>query len=261
MAKDKKNEVVEEEEYYETGSSSDEDSDDDDSSEYEEVEEEVVTVPKRNSKKSTRALLPCDNYRVDIDAPTFGTCKCGWPKMAHESKPENKAAEALSKLHHDKTEVAPASGGPCMNFRLDVTASEFGMCKCGYRQSEHKAKADNPARRALQSLKVTAAMKPAVKADRPCDNYVADVTASEFGMCVCGWHKSEHGKKEEDAAAKMLRDLHERNKHVNESADRVALGIEDGPDAGSAAKKSSDAPTPQGVDSSTPAKKGCCIVM
>lgn len=25
----------------------------------------------------------CDNYRVDMTHATFGTCKCGKPKMAH----------------------------------------------------------------------------------------------------------------------------------------------------------------------------------
>ena len=29
----------------------------------------------------------CDNYRVDIIAATFGTCRCGFPKAAHQGGP------------------------------------------------------------------------------------------------------------------------------------------------------------------------------
>eukprot|EP01052_Picozoa_sp_SAG31_P038346 SAG31_NODE_5106_length_2740_cov_6.966538_2_plen_296_part_00 len=33
---------------------------------------------------------------------------------------------------------------------------------------------------------------PASKADGPCDNFRIDLTASEFGMCKCGWKKADH---------------------------------------------------------------------
>ncbi|GBG25116.1 Hypothetical Protein FCC1311_013342 [Hondaea fermentalgiana] len=240
--------VVEEYEY-ETDSGSDSDSD----GEYEEVvEEEVVEVKKPSKNAPQKAAVPCKNYRVDTTADKFGTCKCGWDKTAHETKGENKAAQALSRLRSGKgNDGAFSSGdGPCQNFRVDVTADKFGMCKCGYHQSEHKEKADNPARRALQSLRSTSSSKPMTPDGKPCHNYVADVKADRFGMCVCGFHKSEHGEKQEDAAAAMLRNLHERNKAHNDEADRAALGIKDAGNSG-----------PQASNGAAPSGGGCCVVM
>lgn len=52
---------------------------------------------KRDREKVELMKHPCDHYRVNMQAETFGECMCGWPKAAH-------TAEALAKkVEKEKT--------------------------------------------------------------------------------------------------------------------------------------------------------------
>lgn len=179
---------------------------------------------------------PCQNFRLDTTAG-FGMCKCGHPKAAHKEKEKNKAAEMLSKLKEkNKRELDNLEGivepddGPCNKFRVDTTANEFGMCKCGFTRNDHSSQATNKAKQALDRLKSSNLDKykdivTNLNDDGPCHNYRVDVSASEFGLCHCGHKKEDHTHKEENAAAKMLRNLRETNKAKNEKENQEAIGI------------------------------------
>lgn len=240
----------------------DEDEYETDSGAEEEEEEEVVAAPAPKAAKASKAKAkapdanPCKNYRVDTKAVKFGDCKCGWAKTDHIAKGENKAAKALRKLQ-SKSNVAtdePAGSGdsPCQHFRIDVTASSFGMCKCGFSQSDHGETKINPARAALKSLK--SVKVTVVKSDHACENYRVDPRATEFGLCHCGFKKADHSEKEEDAAHAMLRRLKEKNKSKHELEDQLAAG---GPATGRSGSKASAGLT----SGASPSGGGCCIVM
>jgi len=253
MSSAKTQEVVEY--VYETAS------DDDSGDEYEEEEEEVVIVKEAGKKRAER---PCNHYRVDTQAAKFGDCVCGWPKLDHAKKKENKASLALKSLRKTVTDKDPVStsDGPCSHFRVDVTAEKFGTCKCGYHQSEHKAKGENPARLALKSLKSAKNVAPIEKTGQPCNNYVENLSATAFQTCRCGHPKAAHVQKEEDAAAVMLRNLKEKNKARHEKEDRLAAGLPDEPGTKSKKKgsRASKAASADGGGGQAAAGGGCCVI-
>ena len=46
---------------------------------------------------AVRSKGACSEYVLDTAAATFGTCKCGYSKEAHQEKEENKASAALAR--------------------------------------------------------------------------------------------------------------------------------------------------------------------
>eukprot|EP00924_Labyrinthula_sp_SR-Ha-C_P016812 snap_masked-scaffold_6-processed-gene-15.61-mRNA-1 protein AED:0.36 eAED:0.36 QI:0/-1/0/1/-1/1/1/0/236 len=185
------------------------------------------------------ATEPCHNFRLDTTSAAFGMCKCGFPRAQHGLKRENKAASMLTNLKHKNDErrkgtsndydISEPGDRACNKFRLDVSASEFGMCKCGYKRAEHEGEKENKAKAALDRLKASNAdqVKDVIATDGPCNNYRVNVSAAEFGTCHCGYKKEEHKKKEVNVAAQMLANMKEKNQKKNEVADLEALGIVD----------------------------------
>ena len=248
------------------------------SDEYETDEEVVVTpAPKAGGGKDAQ---PCKHYRVDTTAAKFGLCKCGWPKAAHEGPKANKAAEALARLRSGKYEPqgAPSTDGVCNKFRVDVNASEFGVCaNCGRKQKDHRAQNVNPARAALKSLKSvkvnTSAGDHVAINGKACKNYAVDPNGKRFGDCLCGFSKADHKEKDEDPAAAMLRKLKEKNKSAREREDQLAAGLVQDEDEQAdestplnkkkskkqSSKGGTDGEDPSGEESN--AGKGCCVVM
>eukprot|EP00924_Labyrinthula_sp_SR-Ha-C_P016843 snap_masked-scaffold_6-processed-gene-16.30-mRNA-1 protein AED:0.10 eAED:0.14 QI:0/-1/0/1/-1/1/1/0/241 len=181
---------------------------------------------------------PCNNFRLDTTSAAFGMCKCGFPKAQHGLKKENRASEMLTRLKNNNKDsfatknsidlIEPGDSA-CNKFRLDVSASEFGMCKCGYKRAEHEGEKENKAKAALDRLKASNAdqMKDLIPTDGPCNNYRVDVSAAEFGTCHCGFKKEDHKKKEVNVAAQMLANMKEKNQKKNEIADLEAIGIVD----------------------------------
>eukprot|EP00516_Mucochytrium_quahogii_P004005 CAMPEP_0203761020 /NCGR_PEP_ID=MMETSP0098-20131031/14192_1 /ASSEMBLY_ACC=CAM_ASM_000208 /TAXON_ID=96639 /ORGANISM=" , Strain NY0313808BC1" /LENGTH=949 /DNA_ID=CAMNT_0050654823 /DNA_START=76 /DNA_END=2925 /DNA_ORIENTATION=- len=122
----------------------------------------------------------------------------------------------------DSGENGSASKGACDDFRIDVTAEKFGTCKCGHPKADHSAAALSgsaaPRRSSANSVKsvnvsvpskpveaartspkhVASAPKPMqppavqIEETAACDDYHVDVTASKFGTCKYGVHKSKH---------------------------------------------------------------------
>ena len=105
---------------------------------------------------------------------------------------------------------------PCASYRVDLAASRFGQCTCGFLKGEHasspgrgRSRSTSPTRaeddhRPL-SEKSTARVQPTgaplnarePKADRgetaaACENFKMDTGAPDFEQCLCGFMKSDH---------------------------------------------------------------------
>mmetsp|Transcript_7352 Transcript_7352/g.9321 ORF Transcript_7352/g.9321 Transcript_7352/m.9321 type:complete len:233 (-) Transcript_7352:624-1322(-) len=206
---------------------------------------------------------PCKNFRIDT-TKTFGHCKCGWMKADHEEKEMNKAAQALQNLRQKSSKWEPVDNvngaGPCLNYRVDTAAEEFGTCKCGYKQADHKEKLENKASMALKSLKSkNASRNSRIKGSKACDNYRVDTAAENFGDCLCGFPKGAHVEKGENAGARALRLLKEKNEAKNRQADLKAQGI--ALEEAAAAKSKASAPT-SATETHTAQEKspGCCVI-
>jgi hypothetical protein len=90
----------------------------------------------------------CDDYRVDVAAGEFGTCKCGFKKAEHStqaqkaapSAPRQKRATiAAGAVMQQKLAGGSSGSGTCEEFRVDMVAGEFGMCVFGFKKAEHSA--------------------------------------------------------------------------------------------------------------------------
>mmetsp|Transcript_6643 Transcript_6643/g.8660 ORF Transcript_6643/g.8660 Transcript_6643/m.8660 type:complete len:250 (-) Transcript_6643:222-971(-) len=235
------------------------------------VEEEVtLEVEAEGDKESS----PCSNFRIDT-TKTFGLCKCGWAKTDHTEKEENKAAQALRNLRAKSAKYNDddymSVDGPCNKYRVDTSAAEFGTCKCGYKQADHKAKVENKASLALKSLKSkNAPRNTRTKGSSPCNNYRVDVSAANFGDCLCGFPKDAHKEETENAGARALRLLKEKNAAKNAKEDAIANGTYVEEDDGAVEEDVAPEVAPAAVSApaqpvgtaTTPAKAGggCCIV-
>ena len=47
----------------------------------------ATTLARHAEEEAAEEGGACDNYHVDIIAATFGTCRCGFPKAAHQGGP------------------------------------------------------------------------------------------------------------------------------------------------------------------------------
>lgn len=100
-----------------------------------------------------KAKKPCKNYRLNTEAASFGECKCGWGKSAHLKNQKSQLHGAAGRLHKSSNVDGMMFDEACDKFRLDTAATEFGVCKCGYKRPEHSAKGSNVAADALSNLR------------------------------------------------------------------------------------------------------------
>jgi len=109
-------------------------------------EENCVTapsdpVPEESSAPESAegpAAKPCSQYRLDVAGKSFGDCKCGFSKAAHEAqKAEEKDTAPVCSPCTMPEETSETATEPCSNYRLDVAGKNFGDCKCGFPKSAH----------------------------------------------------------------------------------------------------------------------------
>lgn len=197
-----------------------------------ETESATIVEPKTGGGEEQQAG-PCNVYRVDLTATGFAICKCGYPRDAHVEKQENRASMALKNLQkknvRNESGFSNGEGKPCKVYRVDVSAANFGDCKCGFPKDAHVEKDMNNAAKALKKLRSTQSAKDNFRprTGKPCNNYKVDMTAEVFGTCLCGFAKEDHIEKEENHAAQALRKLKEKNALVNKANDLKAEGADD----------------------------------
>lgn len=114
----------------------------------------------------------------------------------------------------ESSTVAPIGGGagPCQNYRVDLTATGFAICKCGYPRDAHGEKQENRASQVLSNFRKTQTSAGGGDSlsngsGKPCKLYRIDVTAQRFGDCKCGFPKDAHVEKDMNNAAKALKKL------------------------------------------------------
>jgi len=142
-----------------------------------------------------------------VAGKSFGDCKCGHPKSEHKPgvgvphaeawKPSEAAHAAVAAAAAAAADAAEEHAGKqaCEHYQVNMQAAEFGLCTCGFPKAAH-GKTGKPRGSDLKKPAPPAAPPaPAVEYEPgACEHYQVDTTATEFGTCVCGWKKSEHGK-------------------------------------------------------------------
>jgi len=82
----------------------------------------------------------------------------------------------------------------CNEYRVDVTASGFGICVCGRPQSEHSAASRSKKRQSGSKRSIGEGwIDPTSEGDpRACDDFRVDIEHETFGMCKCGSQRAAH---------------------------------------------------------------------
>jgi len=160
--------------------------------------------------------MACEHYDLDMTAARFGDCKCGHTRAEH-----SQASLHAGPVHHEK--AAPAAHeapegdyhGPCDAFNVDMQATEFGLCKCGFKKIDHgkpkelfMTKKDGPhppPPKPAAAAPPPAAVPPPAPPSRPkehaetgkkpapepCNHFELDLQGT-FGFCKCGHSREEH---------------------------------------------------------------------
>jgi hypothetical protein len=140
------------------------------------------------------------------------------PQPAGSSEKRRQSDLASGDVSSDKAKRA------CEAYDVDLAATEYGMCKCGFKKSDHVqsaafraaprplASAYHPESKPIEKKPVvlvdqrsaSLASVPSVAAPEeehgeddgkhPCDAFDVDLLAKEFGTCKCGFKKSAHSK-------------------------------------------------------------------
>lgn len=104
----------------------------------------VAAVAVAVVEEAAEDIPQCAAYELDLQAAKFGTCKCGQAKTAHTREALNAKPQHSSGVHrssvtaHDDDDSAGDSGPKaCDAFELDMSAAEFGTCKCGFKKTLH----------------------------------------------------------------------------------------------------------------------------
>jgi len=95
------------------------------------------------------------------------TCRCGFVKEDHK---------------------------PCLNYRVNMSAANFGDCKCGFPKDMHDmaafASGAKPKKTERSSKELRDEYTRKQYAD--CAKYTVNLESANFGECICGRPKAEH---------------------------------------------------------------------
>ena len=158
----------------------------------------------RSSKQRVELLKhACDHYCIDMQAKEFGTCICGWPKLAHTNDAlSKKVAEPRSSKKVDAEELRQRMTQKgycaCERYQINLQSASFGECICG----EPKANHSPAALSAGEAAKAQVVDSEEVRARMVSNQKVAECRKYEvlmgdkvaFGTCVCGRPRGEHSE-------------------------------------------------------------------
>jgi hypothetical protein len=135
--------------------------------------------------ETAAACVPCDSFKVDVTADTFGLCVCGFPQKEHSAASRAKVDGAKAFGETLERAAAVAHADACDDYTVDVAAEVFGTCVCGLPKAAHDLSTSR--RRASSSGSRASFCVVAEDADPDaCDTFRLDVNAATFGLCVCG---------------------------------------------------------------------------
>ena len=141
---------------------------------------------------------PCEAYRINMKAASFGDCMCGWPKAAHSSEAIALKACASAKFNplaspELRKAFVQRERAPCVKYVVNLEGRVQGECMCGRPRAEHTqdALAGDVARSSL--LSSPELREKFVKKElADCIQYVVNMQSSRFGECICGRLRAEH---------------------------------------------------------------------
>lgn len=106
--------------------------------------------------------------------------------------------------------VSPATKKACRRFELDLQGTGFNQCTCGFPRGAH---AERALRYANAHAPIARSPSPAGAPKRlakrssvlhvaECDEFRIDLSANEFGKCICGFPKKQHHQAALEARSK-----------------------------------------------------------
>lgn len=165
---------------------------------------------ERNSKDlrdemNHKTYADCAVYRVNLASGNFGECMCGRPKAEHspEALAKNAAAgQTAGTTRRNSGEVRQGfvqkAKVTCARYEPDMTAGEFGVCRCGAKRAEHTdaalaADTGKHAAKQQDAGDVRAGFVQRALAD--CARFELNMDPSApFGTCTCGRPRAEHSE-------------------------------------------------------------------
>jgi len=149
---------------------------------------------------------PCNLFKIDTTAD-FEVCgNCGRRKADHPEIEKSTSTfagthvkEAIKTLvkRVSKRFTVSVNGEPCNKFEVDVLATKFGSCKCGFNKKEHEDIEEARAERKRLDSKLHEVKLQEEKLqdqpDRPCNTFNLNLESKGgYGVCVCGFTRQEH---------------------------------------------------------------------
>jgi len=150
-----------------------------------------------------KTYADCSKYTVNLESANFGECTCGRPKAEHspEALAKNAAAgQAQGAIRRDsesmRSKFTQKTKVECVKYEPDLTAGEFGLCKCGAKRVDHSEAAltaDTGSKAARQQDEAEVRAKFEKKALADCARFELNMDPSApFGTCTCGRPRGEH---------------------------------------------------------------------
>ena len=161
-----------------------------------------------------------------VQKPIENTTRCGITRELHPGAaltPKvvvNTGSGKPAFSRHDRKRSNEMNTFPCNDYKLDMKADKFGACVCGFSRGAHGLA------NTIEMSKEVTVCKPALPSRssgggqpsaEPCGNFSLDMTATTFGMCVCGHLRASHATlKKATESQQALKMLGQREKVVAE---------------------------------------------
>jgi len=151
------------------------------------------------------------------------------PARPAVTKPQPTGSSPAEKRPHSEVDASDSSARgkrACDAYEVNLAATEYGMCKCGFKKNEHVQSAAYraapralgavyhpevkvPEKKPISLVDTSSPMHPSAETQEdesteskavPCDAFEVDLQAKEFGTCKCGFKKAQHSKSAQLAA-------------------------------------------------------------
>ena len=144
----------------------------------------------------------CDEYRVGLEARTFGDCRCGFAKEHHASSAISTRLRSSQRESEDdlRARFTQKEKASCLMYRVNLQSASFGECLCGLPKASHSDEALKQNAEKRHSTGMTTRRdenelrsKFVQREYAECANYEIDMAPGvQYGMCRCGKPRAEH---------------------------------------------------------------------
>jgi len=148
---------------------------------------------------------PCTSYKLDMTGQTFGVCTCGYSRQAHMMQPNGKPSarkkpsNSNQPIHHASTRSNASAG----QYTRDQQPVKKSLMKNQFQQSTQQ--------------RVDARAHGGEKAnEKPCHNFILDMTGNSFGVCNCGFRRDQHQSGVQRTMNRISKKLFNGGKNYNQ---------------------------------------------